>query len=86
MEGGLEQLFSLAKGKVAIFAGNFSQDRDTQAPEPVALTILARTGLEKSLENGGMAGIRQALKLFLDGSDHHGLDALCFSAHIDPQL
>ena len=82
MEGGLEQSFGLGQGKVAIFSGNFSQDRDANAPEPVALAILSRPGLEKSLENGGVAGVRQAFKLFLDCGDHHGLDALGMSQQL----
>jgi hypothetical protein len=69
---------------VPIFSGNFSQDRDAQAPEPVALAIFSRPGLEESLENGGVAGVRQAFKLPLDGRDYHDLNALRRSAYIEP--
>ncbi len=66
------QSSSFSQGYVLIFLGQSSQDRDANAPEPVARGILARPGLKKPLEIRGPGGISQAFQLSLDGGDHHG--------------
>jgi hypothetical protein len=83
MKSGLQQVYGRGQREISIFFSQFSQDRDAQAPEPVALAIFSRPGLEKSLENDGVAGVRQAIKLGLDGRGHYGFNVLWGSADIE---